>query len=38
MKDTLAQIFGQKILQSIVHIVDDGDQNQAFKVNRNHQL
>ncbi|CAF4015349.1 unnamed protein product [Rotaria sp. Silwood2] len=32
LKDTLAQIFGQKILDSIVHIVDNEDnQNREFK-------
>lgn len=34
MKDTLAQIFGQKILQSIIHIDDDEDENRQFKVIR----
>lgn len=37
MKDTLAQIFGQKILQSIIHIDDndeeDEDETRQFKVN-----
>lgn len=36
MKDTLAQIFGQKILQSIIHIDDNDDQedeDRQFKVN-----
>ncbi|CAF4053342.1 unnamed protein product [Rotaria sp. Silwood2] len=32
LKDTLAQIFGQKILDSIIHIVDNEDnQNREFK-------
>jgi len=31
LKDTLAQIFGQKILESIIHI---NDQNEEFKVNK----
>jgi DNA mismatch repair protein PMS2 len=31
LKDTLAQIFGQKILESIIHI---DDQNKEFKVNK----
>lgn len=34
MKDTLGQIFGQKILQSIIHIDDDEDENRQFKVIR----
>jgi DNA mismatch repair protein PMS2 len=38
LKDTLAQIFGQKILQSIIHIDDDNDQNQEFKVNKNNHI
>lgn len=35
LKDTLAQIFGQKILESIIHITDEenDNQNKQFKVN-----
>jgi DNA mismatch repair protein PMS2 len=35
LKDTLAQIFGQKILETIIPIKDDNEQNREFKVNKN---
>jgi DNA mismatch repair protein PMS2 len=33
LKDTLAQIFGQKILETIIQITDNDGQDREFKVN-----
>jgi DNA mismatch repair protein PMS2 len=33
LKDTLAQIFGQKILDTIIQITDNDGQDREFKVN-----